>query len=77
MDCPVAMKSNLHDVLFAPQSTKFWIANASQDKKPAAEQKYCAFQLTELLERHPELTAPEIPLVAQTARNAAETGASR
>ena len=73
MDCPVAMKSNLHDVLFAPKSTKFWIANASKDKKPAAEQKYFAFQLTELLGRKPEVTAPEIPLVAQSATAAAET----
>lgn len=65
MDCPVAMKSNLHDVLFAPQSTKLWVANASIDKKPAAEQKYYAFQLSELLKRTPEASAPEIPLVAQ------------
>ena len=65
MDCPVAMKSNLHDVLFAPQSTKFWIANASKDKQPAANQKYYAFRLTELLARTPETTAPEIPLVAR------------
>lgn len=66
MDCPVAMKSNLHDVLFAPRSTKFWIANASHDKQPAANQKYYAFQLTELLSRTPEMSSPEIPLVAQT-----------
>lgn len=66
MDCPVAMKSNLHDVLFAPQSTKFWVANASKDKQPAAEQKYYSFQLTELLSRTPETSAPEIPLVAQS-----------
>jgi len=65
MDCPVAMKSNLHDVLFAPQSTKLWVANASIDKKPAAEQKYYAFQLSELLKRTPEASAPELPLVAQ------------
>jgi hypothetical protein len=68
MDCPVAMKSNLHDVLFAPKSTKFWIANASKDKQPAADQKYFAFQLTELLARKPEMTSPEIPLVAQAQR---------
>ena len=66
MDCPVAMKSNLHDVLFAPKSTKLWVANASIDKKPAAEQKYYAFQLSELLARRPESSAPEIPLVAQS-----------
>jgi hypothetical protein len=67
MDCPVAMKSNLHDVLFAPRSTKFWIANASKDKQPAATQMYFAFQLTELLARSPQTTAPEIPVVAQVA----------
>ena len=77
MDCPVAMKSNLHDVLFAPKSTKFWIANASPDKEPAAEQKYYAFQLTELLGRKPEMTAPEIPLVTQTSPSAAGTGGNR
>jgi hypothetical protein len=61
MDCPVAMKSNLHDVLFAPKSTKFWVANASTDGKPAATQKYHAFQLSELLKRRPDSAAPEIP----------------
>jgi isopenicillin-N N-acyltransferase-like protein len=71
MDCPVAMKSNLHDVLFAPKSTKFWIANATKDKKPAAEQKYFAFQLTELLERKPDMSAQEIPLVAKSTPQAA------
>lgn len=65
MDCPVAMKSNLHNVLFAPRSTKFWVANASADKRPAAEQKYHAFQLTELLKRVPPTEAPEIPFVAR------------
>ena len=54
MDCPVAMKSNLHDVLFAPASTKLWVANASVDLKPAAEQPYHEFQLTELLARKPD-----------------------
>jgi hypothetical protein len=63
MDCPVAMKSNLHDVLFAPASTKLWVANASTDCKPAAEQPYHEFQLTELLSRKPDSAAKEIPLV--------------
>lgn len=65
MDCPVAMKSNLHDVLFAPQSTRFWVANASVDKQPAADQKYYGFQLSELLKRTPQTTSPEIPMVAR------------
>ncbi|HUY92376.1 MAG TPA: C45 family peptidase [Pirellulales bacterium] len=51
MDCPVAMKSNLHSVLFEPRSTKLWIANASSDGLPAATQKYFEFQLSELLGR--------------------------
>lgn len=75
MDCPVAMKSNLHNVLFAPKSTKFWVANASKDKQPAADQKYFAFQLTELLDRKPAMNSPSIPLVAKTAR--AESGATK
>lgn len=66
MDCPVAMKSNLHSVLFEPHSTKLWVANASADGQPAATQKYFAFQLTELLKRRPADEAKEIPL--KTAR---------
>ena len=65
MSRPVAMKSNLHNVLFEPKSTKFWVANATADKQPAAEQKYVPFQLSELLQRHPEATSPEIPLAAK------------
>ncbi len=65
MSRPVAMKSNLHNVLFEPKSTKFWVANATPDKKPAAEQKYFSFQLSELLKRQPEPTSPEIPLAAK------------
>lgn len=53
MDRPVAMKSNLHNVLFEPKSTRFWVANASPEGEPAAEQKYHAFQLSELLARKP------------------------
>lgn len=53
MDRPVAMKSNLHNVLFEPKSTRFWVANADSDGRPAAEQDYHAFQLSELLARQP------------------------
>ncbi|MCC6494502.1 MAG: peptidase C45 [Pirellulales bacterium] len=53
MDRPVAMKSNLHNVLFEPKSTRFWVANADSQGRPAAEQKYHAFQLTALLARQP------------------------
>ncbi len=44
MDRPVAMKSNLHSVLFETTTTRFWVANASKDGKPASEQPYHAFQ---------------------------------
>jgi hypothetical protein len=57
MDCPVAMKSNLHNVLFAPRSTKFWVANASEDGHPAADQPYHAYQLTTLLAAKPDKDA--------------------
>jgi len=63
MDCPVAMKSNLHNVLFAPKTTDLWVANATADKQPAANQKYYAFRLTELLSRKPDPSADAIPLV--------------
>lgn len=67
MDCPVAMKSNLHNALFEPKSTKLWVANATADKKPAAEQKYHSFQLSELLTRRPSADSPEMPLIARVA----------
>lgn len=67
MDCPVAAKSNLHSVLFAPKSTKFWVANASLDQKPAAEQPYYEFQLTELLRRAPADDCTVLPLPEQNA----------
>jgi len=67
MDRPVAMKSNLHNVLFEPKTTRFWVANASHDRRPAAEQKYQAFQLSELLKRTPDASSPRLPLAARTA----------
>lgn len=62
MDCPVAMKSNLHSVLFEPKSTKLWVANASADGQPAATQPYYQFQLSELLESSADPKATEIAL---------------
>jgi hypothetical protein len=61
MDRGVAMKSNLHNVLFEPKSTRFWVANATADGKPAADQKYHQFQLSELLERQPSDDSKVIP----------------
>ena len=50
MDRPVAMKSNLHSVLFETTTGKLWVANATKDGKPAAEQPYHAFDFPALLE---------------------------
>jgi hypothetical protein len=80
MDRPVAMKSNLHNALFEPRSTRLWVANAAKDGTPAAEQKYHTFQLTALLEREPDADAPTIELPAaglQAARGSAGSGTSR
>lgn len=62
MDRPVAMNSNLHNVLFAPAKGKFWVAHASVDGQPAATQPYQCFQLPELLDRKPDMAAPEISI---------------
>jgi hypothetical protein len=72
MDRPVAMKSNLHNVLFEPKTTRFWVANASPAQEPAATQPYYQFQLTELLKRQPESSAKEIPMPDITAKTAAK-----
>jgi hypothetical protein len=67
MERPVAMKSNLHNVLFEPQTTRFWVANASSDKRPAAEQPYQAYSLKELLARRPAPGSPTLPMGDRTA----------
>lgn len=56
MDRPVAMKSNLHNVLFEPKSTRFWVAHAGPQGQPAAERPYVSFTLKELRARRPEGT---------------------
>ncbi|ADV63129.1 peptidase C45 acyl-coenzyme A:6-aminopenicillanic acid acyl-transferase [Isosphaera pallida ATCC 43644] len=57
MNRPVAMKSNLHAVLFETNTTRFWVANASIDGQPAAHQPYYEFKLADLLTRTPETLA--------------------
>lgn len=49
MSRPVAMQSNLHNVLFVPADGVFYVANASH-KKPAAEQPYVRLDLNKLLQ---------------------------
>lgn len=48
MSRPVAMESNLHNVLFVPADGVFFVANADH-KRPAAERPYVRFDLGELL----------------------------
>lgn len=48
MSRPVAMKSNLHNVLFVPADGVFYVANADH-KHPAAERSYVKLNLRELL----------------------------
>lgn len=67
MERPIAMKSNLHNVLFAPKSQRLWVAHATPDKRPAAEQPYQEFSLNELLSRQPDASSPELPFVPRTA----------
>jgi hypothetical protein len=48
MTRPVCMKSNIHSVLFAPDTLDFWVAN-SDGEVPAAHCRYFQYNLKELL----------------------------
>jgi len=74
MDRPVAMKSNLHNVLFETSSTRLWVANASTEGAPAATQPYSAFHFRELLKHKPDSSAPALPAPP---RQPAATAATR
>lgn len=50
MSRPVAMQSNLHNVLFVPQDGLLYVANASHSR-PAAEMPYVRIDLQELLKQ--------------------------
>ena len=67
MDRPVAMKSNLHNALFEPETGRLWIANATSDRQPAAEQRYREFSLPALLKREPDSNVKSLPLPTKTA----------
>jgi isopenicillin-N N-acyltransferase-like protein len=61
MTRPVAMKSNLHSVLFETTTTRFWVANASKSGEPAVTQPYHGFQFTDLLKHAPSTSPPALP----------------
>lgn len=67
MNRPVAMKSNLHNVLFVPADGVLYVANADH-KHPAAERPYVKINLRELLGSPiPKLVSgkPEVPTLPQ------------
>ncbi len=53
MSRPVAMESNLHNVLFVPADGVLYVANASH-KNPAAEMPYMKVDLKKMLSEIPE-----------------------
>jgi hypothetical protein len=61
MSRPVAMQSNLHNVLFVPADGVLYIANASH-KKPAAEMPYVKVNLRQLISEMPQsqIKAPAV-----------------
>jgi hypothetical protein len=61
MDRPVAMKSNLHSVLFETTTGRLWVANATKDGKPAAERPYHAFDFRALLKHEADPSSPALP----------------
>jgi hypothetical protein len=54
MSRPVCMTSNIHSVLFAPDTLEFWVANAD-GKNVASHTRFTHYDLNELLQ--PEGTA--------------------
>lgn len=52
MDRPVAMNSNIHSVLFAPDTLDFWVANADS-QNVASHTRYTHYNLAELLKTPP------------------------
>ncbi len=52
MTRPVCMNSNIHSVLFAPESLEFWVANADS-RQVASHTRYTHYRLSELLDGRP------------------------
>jgi hypothetical protein len=48
MERPVCMESNIHSVLFAPETLDFWVANADS-KSPASHTRYTHYNLAQML----------------------------
>ena len=48
---PVAMKSNLHNAVFSPETLDMWFADASL-KKPACDMKYVHVNLKSIIDQY-------------------------
>ncbi len=59
MNRPVAMESNLHNVLFVPEDGVFYVANASHNE-PAASRPYVKLDLQELLRSFGVTPTPQL-----------------
>lgn len=68
MSRPVAMASNLHNVLFVPEDGVLYVANADH-KRPAAERPYVKLDLQSLLSRMPATEdAKSLPSLSSQSR---------
>src|SRR5208282_200853 len=56
---PVAMTSNLHDVVFGPETLEFWIADAGR-KSAACDEPYAHFNLGQLLKFYREKVSASV-----------------
>ncbi len=58
---PVAMESNLHDAIFAPETLEMWFADAGANT-PACDEPYAHVNLRELIEFYKRHTNPKSPI---------------
>ena len=68
---PVAMSSNLHNVLFVPEDLILHVANADH-KNPAADRPYTKLDLAGLLQQVPEIENKSKSLASQTKSSSAK-----
>jgi hypothetical protein len=64
MTRPVCMTSNIHSVLFRPDTLDFWVAN-TDGKNPASHCRYTHYNLAELIASEPAARQPEARLLGQ------------
>jgi hypothetical protein len=67
MSRPVAMSSNLHNVLFVPADRLLFVANADH-KSPAAERPYIRIDLQQLLDEMQKRDAKNVAATSQESR---------